>query len=50
MLWKMYLKKKITKHITQINAHLIRPYISLLYTLVYMFLLELVVLNRFDHV
>ncbi|MFT7372309.1 MAG: hypothetical protein ACI9T9_000991 [Oleiphilaceae bacterium] len=50
MLWKMYLKKIITKHITQINTHLIRSYISLFYTSVYIFLVELAVLKRFSHV
>ena len=50
MLWKMYFKKKITEHIIQINSLLIRPYISMLYTLVYMFQLEFAVLKRFDYV
>jgi|GEM_PF-3993362 len=50
MLWKMYLKKPITINIAQINTHLVRPYISMFYTLGYMFLLELAVLKRFDHV
>jgi hypothetical protein len=50
MLCKMYLKKTITKHITQINTYLIRSYISLFYTLVYVCLLEFAVLKRFEHV
>ena len=50
MLWGMYLNKIITKHVTQINSLLIRSYMSMLYTLGYMFQLEFSVLKRFDHV
>lgn len=50
MLWEMYLNKKIIKHMRQIKTLLIRSYMSMLYTLEYMFQLEFAVLKRFDHV
>jgi len=50
MFEQLFLNKKVNKKITQKKQLLIRPYISMFYTPVYVLLLEFAVLNRFDHV